>query len=165
VDLGSAPQRVLNTHSSDRIAHLFADPWPATARTGFPSPIRGEAHSVPTHSGLAMVTAPRMRTATIEANEQSAIGPTQMQSVWCALLQDVELMTQYQDFGFPPPFAADRESTGRSFRKRQAMGPLGSVTLPNSARNKSPGPLGSRRSDDFVPCMHGRCPEGSVSSC
>jgi hypothetical protein len=30
----------------------------------------------------------------------------------------------------------------------------GSVTLPNSARNKSPGPLGSRRSDDFVPvCM------------
>jgi hypothetical protein len=41
----------------------------------------------------------------------------------------------------------------------------GSVTLPNSARNKSPGPSGSRRSDDFVPCMHGRCPEGSVSSC
>jgi len=25
VDLGSTPQRVLNTHSSDQIAHLFAD--------------------------------------------------------------------------------------------------------------------------------------------
>jgi hypothetical protein len=32
VDLGSAPQRVLNTHSSDQIEHLFADPWPANAR-------------------------------------------------------------------------------------------------------------------------------------
>src|ERR1700730_2279066 len=52
VDLGSAPQRVLNTHSSDQIAHLFADPWPATARARFPSPVRGEAHSMPTHNSL-----------------------------------------------------------------------------------------------------------------
>jgi len=36
-------------------------------------------------------------------NEQGAVGPTQMQSAWCALLQDIELMPQYQDFGFPPP--------------------------------------------------------------
>ncbi len=41
----------------------------------------------------------------------------------------------------------------------------GSVTLPNIARNKSPGTSGSRRSDDFTPCLHGRCPEGSVRSC
>ena len=26
-----------------------------------------------------------------------------MQSAWCALLQDIELMPQYQDFGFQPP--------------------------------------------------------------
>jgi hypothetical protein len=26
-----------------------------------------------------------------------------MQSAWCALLQDIELMPQYQDFGFRPP--------------------------------------------------------------
>jgi hypothetical protein len=26
-----------------------------------------------------------------------------MQSAWCALLQDIELMAQYQDFGFQPP--------------------------------------------------------------
>jgi len=41
------------------------------------------------------------RTATIEPNEQSAVEPTQMQSAtWRALLQDVELMPQHQDFGF-----------------------------------------------------------------
>ena len=44
-----------------------------------------------------------VRTATIEPNEQGAVGPTQMQSAWCALLQDIELMPQYQDFGFQPP--------------------------------------------------------------
>ena len=106
VDLGSAPQRVLNTHSSDQIAHLFADPWPATARTGFPSPIRGEAHSVPMHNCLGPddgYGVKNARIATIEPNEQGAVGPTQMQSAWCALLQDIELMPQYQDFGFQPP--------------------------------------------------------------
>ena len=25
-----------------------------------------------------------------------------MQSAWCTLLQDIELMPQYQDFGFQP---------------------------------------------------------------
>jgi hypothetical protein len=40
------------------------------------------------------------RTATIERNEQGAVGPTQRQSAWCALLQGIELMPQYQEFGF-----------------------------------------------------------------
>ena len=39
------------------------------------------------------------------------------------------------------------------------------VTLPNRARNKSPGTSGSRRSGDFTPRLQGRCPEGSVRSC
>jgi hypothetical protein len=52
VDLGSAPERVLNTHSSDQIAHLFADPWSATARTGFPSPVRGEIETHDVHDAL-----------------------------------------------------------------------------------------------------------------
>jgi hypothetical protein len=43
------------------------------------------------------------RTATKEPNEQGAVGLTQMQSAWCALLQDIDLMRQYQDFGFQPP--------------------------------------------------------------
>jgi hypothetical protein len=41
--------------------------------------------------------------ATIEPDEQGAVDPTQMQSTaWRALLQHVELMPQYQDFGFQP---------------------------------------------------------------
>jgi len=43
--------------------------------------------------------------------------------------------------------------------------PTGSVTLPNRARNRSPGTSGSRRSDDFIPRLQGRCPESSVRSC
>jgi len=42
------------------------------------------------------------RTATIEPNEQGTVGPTQMQPTWHALLQDIELMPQNQDFGFQP---------------------------------------------------------------
>ena len=34
--------------------------------------------------------------------DRGAVGPAQMQSAWCALLQDIELMPQYQDFGFQP---------------------------------------------------------------
>src|SRR5467141_1167766 len=39
VNLGSAPQRVLKTHSSDQLAHLSGDPRPAPGRAGFPSPV------------------------------------------------------------------------------------------------------------------------------
>jgi hypothetical protein len=35
-----------------------------------------------------------------QPNEQSTIGPTQMQSAWRSLLQDIELMPQYHDLGF-----------------------------------------------------------------
>ena len=37
------------------------------------------------------------------APDRGAVGPAQMQSAWCALLQDIELMPQSQDFGFQPP--------------------------------------------------------------
>ena len=106
MDLGRSPQRVLKTHSSNEIAHLFADPRSATARTGLPSPVRGKAHSMPTHDGLGSDNGygvKNARTATIEPNEQGTVGPTQMQSAWRALLQDIELMPQDQDFGFQPP--------------------------------------------------------------
>src|SRR5437016_1603834 len=48
MDLGGAPKRVLQTHSSDQVAYLFADPGSATERTGLPSPVGGDAHSMPT---------------------------------------------------------------------------------------------------------------------
>jgi len=44
-------------------------------------------------------------------------------------------------------------------------GTVGLFTLSDRARNKSPGTSDLRRSDDFTPCLHGRCPEGSVRSC
>lgn len=34
-----------------------------------------------------------------EPNEQGAIGPMRMQPTWRAVLQDIELMPQHQDFG------------------------------------------------------------------
>jgi hypothetical protein len=40
--------------------------------------------------------------ATIEPDEQSAVGPTQVRPAWRALLEDIELMSQDQDFGFQP---------------------------------------------------------------
>src|SRR3984893_13352745 len=39
----------------------------------------------------------------LETGNPLAVGPTQMQSAWCARLQDIELMPQYRDFGFQPP--------------------------------------------------------------
>ena len=54
---------------------------------------------------------------------------------------------------------------GNAFSDCLVINGRGSVTLPNIARNKSPGTSGSRRSDDFTPCQHCQCPEGSVRSC
>jgi hypothetical protein len=88
MDLGSASQRVLKTHSFDEIAHLFADLRPAPERTGFPSPVGGKTRSMPTHNSLGPDDRNGVkyaRTATIEPNEQSTVGPTQMQSTWRAL--------------------------------------------------------------------------------
>src|SRR5215469_16128129 len=104
VDLGRAPQRVLKTHSSDQLAHLFGDPRPAPGRAGFPSPVAGKTLAMPAHDSLRPDDAQGIqnaRVATIEPDEQGAVNPTQMQSTARrALLQDVELMSQYQDFGF-----------------------------------------------------------------
>ena len=57
MDLGGAPQRVLNAHSSDQIAHFFNDRRTPSGRTGFPPPVSGKTHSMPTqpvdqHDGL-----------------------------------------------------------------------------------------------------------------
>src|SRR5262249_41103050 len=106
VNLGRAPQRVLKTHSSDQVAHLTGDPRSATRRVGFPSPVAGKTLAMPAHDSLGLDDAQviqNARVATIEPDEQDAVDPTQMQSTARrSLLQDVELMPQYQDFGFQP---------------------------------------------------------------
>src|SRR5262245_19692010 len=106
VDLGRAPQRVLKTHSSDQVAYLLGDPRPAPGRAGFPSPVAGKTLAMPAHHSLGPDDAQGIKNAwvaTIEPDEQDAVDPTQMQSpVRRALLQDVELTPQYQDFGIQP---------------------------------------------------------------
>jgi len=61
---------------------------------------------MPTHNSLGPddgYGVKNARTAAIEPNEQGAVDPTQKLSAWRALLQDIELMPQHQDFGFQPP--------------------------------------------------------------
>src|ERR1700675_4694490 len=52
VDVRRTPERILETHSSNKVAHLFVDPRSATERTGFPPPERTEAFAMPTHNRL-----------------------------------------------------------------------------------------------------------------
>src|SRR5260370_1034490 len=88
MDLGSAPQPVLQPHSSDETTPLFADLRSAPERRGFPPPVGGKTRSMPTHNGLGPDDRNGVkyaRTATIEPNEQSTVGPTRMQSTWRAL--------------------------------------------------------------------------------
>jgi hypothetical protein len=80
----------------DQVAHLFADPRAASERTGLPSSaISGKTHLMPSHDSLGLdygYGVKNARTATIEPNEQGSVSPTQMQSMWRALLQNIELM-------------------------------------------------------------------------
>jgi hypothetical protein len=102
MDLGGAPEWVLKAHSSDQVAHLFGDPRSAPGRTRPPSPVSGETHSMPPQDGLGPDNGYGVkdaRAATIEPNEQGAIGPTQMRSTWRTLQKNVELMPQHQDLG------------------------------------------------------------------
>ena len=104
MDLGGAPQGVFKTHSSDQVTLVFADLRSASERTG-PSPVSGKALSVPTHNRLRPhdgYSVKDARAAAVEPNEHGTVGPTQMQSTSRALLQDIELMPQNQDFGFQP---------------------------------------------------------------
>ena len=154
MDLGSAPEWILKTHSPDKVAHLFADPRSATERTRRPSPVSGEAHSVPTHNSFGSDDGygiKNTRKVTIKPNEQGAVGPAQFQSTWCALSKHVQLMTQNQQFSVKPPSRLEaiahhadekgddcdhqsglcsdsrtaRHSGGWSFRKRQRAHDIG----------------------------------------
>src|SRR5437764_12686307 len=112
MNLGSAPERVLNAHSSDQIAQLFTDPRPTPERTGLPSPVSGKTHSRPTHyrlgpdDGYGIKNA---RAATIQPDEEGSVGPTQMQPARRTLLEHIERI---------PLIRCRRHSRGWSLRKR-----------------------------------------------
>jgi hypothetical protein len=58
---------------------------------------------MPSHNGLGPDDGYGIedaRAATIEPDEQSTIDPPQMWSAWCLSLQDIELMTQYDELRF-----------------------------------------------------------------
>src|SRR5476649_2327549 len=75
MDLGSSPERILKTHSSDKVAHLFSDPRSVLAA----------------HSRLA--------------SERWASGtdPRRSARPGYALSKHVQLMTQNQKFSVKPP--------------------------------------------------------------
>jgi hypothetical protein len=103
VDPGSAPQRVRNAQSSDQVTHLLANPWPAAAPTGFPLPKCRVSHAMPTDNRLRPddgYGVKNARETAIEPNEQRTVNLTQMQTAWGAMLQDIELMPQNQNFGY-----------------------------------------------------------------
>ena len=67
-----------------------------------------------TVSDLTVVMVSRMRDSDDKQNEQGTVGPTQMQSTWCSLLQSIELMPQYQYFRL----AAASRDLKQSYSKR-----------------------------------------------
>ena len=80
VDMRRTPERVLEAHSSDKVAHLFVDLRSATGRAGFPSPKCSEAFAMPTHDRLRSDNRYGIkdaRKAAVEPNEQRAIDPGQ----------------------------------------------------------------------------------------
>ncbi len=62
---------------------------------------------MPAHDGLGpddRYGIKDVRATAIKPNEQRAVDPTQMQSTaWRTVPKNVELMSQYQDFGLQPP--------------------------------------------------------------
>ncbi len=62
---------------------------------------------MPAHDGLGAddrYGIKDVRATAIKPNEQRAVDPTQMQSTaWRTVPKNVELMSQYQDFGLQPP--------------------------------------------------------------
>jgi hypothetical protein len=146
MDLGSAPERILKTHSSDKVAHLFPDPRSATERTRLPSPVSGEAHSVPTHNsfgpddGYGIKNA---RKATIEPNEQGAVDPAQIQSTWCALSKHVQLMTQNQKFSVKPPSRLEAIAHHADEKEGDCDHQRGSCSDSGTAANPADGVFGS----------------------
>jgi hypothetical protein len=75
------------------------------------------------------------RTATIEPDEQSTVSPTQMQSAWRALQEDIELMPQDQDFGFQlltrleaVPHHTDEEESNCNHQPQSSSDSVAAVT-------------------------------------
>ena len=52
MDARRSPQRIVNAHPPDQRAQVRVDLRPASKGAGFPTPVPGEAGSVPSQEGL-----------------------------------------------------------------------------------------------------------------
>ncbi|MFY9697584.1 MAG: hypothetical protein WAK34_04545, partial [Rhodoplanes sp.] len=151
MDPGRSPQRVLKAHSSNEVAHLLADPRSAPRGAGLPSPVSGKAHSMPAHDGLGSDNGygvKNVRTATIEPNEQGTAGPVEMHPAWRALLQNIELMPQDQDFSFEPLARLEAVAQHAEEKKGNCHHRPGSCSDSVRAATQADGVFGSDRLAD-----------------
>ena len=154
MDPGRSPQRVLKAHSSNEVAHLLADPRSARRGAGLPSPVSGKAHSMPAHDGLGSDNGygvKNVRTATIEPNEQGTAGPVEMHPAWRALLQNIELMPQDQDFSFEPLARLEAVAQHAEEKKGNCHHRPGSCSDSVRAATQADGVCESDRSLTIVP--------------
>ena len=61
VNARCAPQRIFQAHLPDQRPKLAGRLWPSSARSRLPTPIDPEALAMPTHQGLGMYDADRLR--------------------------------------------------------------------------------------------------------
>jgi hypothetical protein len=131
MDLGSAPERVLKAHSSDKVGHLLADPRTAPERTGLSPPISGKTHSMPTHDSLGPddgYGAKNARAATIEPDEQSAVDPRRYGA-------DAKVSILFHRFGIFEQAQSNLRATSLRYQARMVSG---RATLGTSPRTRRP---------------------------
>ena len=146
MDPGRSPQRVLKAHSSNEVAHLLADPRSAPRGAGLPSPVSGKTHSMPAHDGLRSDNGygvKNARTATIQPDEEGTAGPVQVHPTWRALLQNIELMPQDQDFSFKLPAGLEAVAQHADEKKGNCHHRPGSCSDSVRAATQADGVFGS----------------------
>ena len=64
------------------------------------------------------------RAATVEPDEQSTIDPTQMWSAWRLPLQNIELMTQYDELRLQPELKPKRLIAAATANSKKLLAPI-----------------------------------------
>ena len=97
----SAPKRVCDAHLADEAANIPWCRWPATARSGPPTPIGAETSAMPAQQRLRPNDLHRFqhpRSQSIEPNKQQSVDAPESHSFRRLAPQDVELMPKHKDF-------------------------------------------------------------------
>ena len=111
----SAPKGVRDTHLVNEVANLRRCPRPATARSGFPTPIGSKTSAVPAHQRLWSYDFQSFQdpgSQAIEPNKQQPVDAAEGHSLRAFAPQDVELMPKYKVFGFQRSARAEQPDQG-----------------------------------------------------